>query len=597
MQSLFILLGAVFINKLSTRQMADSANANASNDEPTKDAIAQAPPASSSDSHIDANLDNEKHDLPSLPAKEDRARLNASVVCKYDTRLMPFVFLGLLLFWLDRTSIALARINGLEEDLHMRGAQFNMATMVFAITYLVFSVPSNLLIRRFGGGRWLPLVVCAWGMVTVGSAFVTSFGTLCLTRVLLGIAEAGFMGSVLLYLGFFYTSDELTARIGIFFASTPLSGSVGGLLAAALTRIRHPRLDRWPWIFLVEGILTFLLGLMAFFVLPNSPDKASFLTPEEKSLAQMRTQAQERWHFMQHTAPEGLRESRRRRPVSALDVLVEYQPATIAPAPNDTLRCETFRHAILHSITLLMTLGAFFTICALYSYSLFLPTIIATMGFGGSINDNLKATLLTVPPNVVGAVFCIVATQWSQRTGTFSIPLVTSSALASIGYILLLVGSFVAGSTPGVFDATGGDGNQTPSPPRVLPALQYVGTFFVAMGVNALSPLAMTWVSLNASPHYVRAIALGFIIMVGSFGGVVASFTYIKTAEPRYAAPYSLCKACSSALLGLATDTCRQIHCRPCSQPRVLPGDHARWRGHGDLDARREQEKRSGLAR
>jgi MFS family permease len=405
---------------------------------------------------------------------------------------MPITFLTWLVFYLDRANLALARINGLETDLRLQGAQFNIALMLFSILYILLNIPGNLVLRRVGARLWLPGIIIAWGIVTVASGFITNFAGLCVTRVFLGAAESSFLGGVLLYLGFFYTRDEIVTRIGIFYSSTPLANSIGGLLAGGLVQINYNGYNGWPWIFFIEGALTVVFGIASFILMPNTPAEANFLTPDEKIVAVHRMEAENTWIGVSGVA------------------VIELEPNSSQPRTlEDKLDWATAKRAILSPLTLMMAVGCFLSIETVTGYSFFLPTLIDAMGY-----KQLQATLMTVPPNFIAFVFVIAMARWSQRRGTTGTSLNLCAALGAVGFLLLLVGAYTGpGGLP-------------------LASLQYVGTFLVAMGVNAIPPLALAWLSINASPYYARAITLGFVIGFGSLAAFISAFTYIKTAGP-----------------------------------------------------------------
>lgn len=294
--------------------------------------------------------------------------LSKSILRKYDLRLIPTVFTAYTVFWLDRSNIALARVNGLEADLRLQAAQFNASLAVFFAAYIVFNIPANLIMRRLGGGRFLPALIVAWGLATLGSGFVEDFAGLCASRAFVGLAEAGFMGGVLLWLGFFYTNQEIVARIGIFLSSTPLAGSLGGLLAGGLSKIESGGYARWPWIFFIEGALTVLVGIAAFFIMPNTPETASFLTPEERIAAKDRMVLLDRRSFARRIAIISSNDS------STADIETTHgDKAALSKATSaggvtaadvntaDKLHKSTWKRAILHPITLMLTLGCFLT--------------------------------------------------------------------------------------------------------------------------------------------------------------------------------------------------------------------------------------------
>ncbi|KAG2001981.1 high-affinity nicotinic acid transporter [Coprinopsis cinerea AmutBmut pab1-1] len=168
--------------------------------------------------------------------------------------------------FIDRTAIGNARVAGLEKDLGMSGSDFNKALTVFYIFYTASDIPSNLILKRFGT-VWLAVLVVAFGLVALGSAFMTSYAGLIVTRVFLGLSEGGTLCGLVYTLSQFYRRHELVLRIGIFFGLAPsLSGAFGGLLASGLLRVDDMgSINSWRKILLVEGSLeltsTFQTGL------------------------------------------------------------------------------------------------------------------------------------------------------------------------------------------------------------------------------------------------------------------------------------------------------------------------------------------------
>lgn len=126
----------------------------------------------------------------------------------------------------------------------------------------------------------------AWGLVTMCLGFVRSFGSFVAVRAVLGITEGGLLPGMVLYLSGLYTRAEMALRIGIFYTAASLSGAFGGLLARGLSAIA-PRggLEGWRWIFIIEGLLTIVCGVIALVGLCSSLGTASFLTEEEREFA------------------------------------------------------------------------------------------------------------------------------------------------------------------------------------------------------------------------------------------------------------------------------------------------------------------------
>lgn len=150
-------------------------------------------------------------------------------------------------------------------------------------------LPSNLVLKKLSPKIWLPLLTTVWGTLTVCLGFVHGFGSFVGVRALLGVAEGGLLPGMVLYLSHFYRREELGLRIGIFYTAASLSGAFGGLLARGLSAIGPAGgLEGWRWIFIIEGLLTVLCGIISYIALPNSIQTAKFLSQEERNLAQSR---------------------------------------------------------------------------------------------------------------------------------------------------------------------------------------------------------------------------------------------------------------------------------------------------------------------
>jgi MFS family permease len=155
------------------------------------------------------------------------------------------------------------------------------------------------------------------------------------------------------------------------------------------------------------------------------------------------------------------------------------------------------RHALLSINTILFSLNFFAIITPIYSFSLFLPTIIRSLGY-----NSVKAQLLTVPANMSAFFTVLLAGHFSDKLQTRGPLMLLECSLAIIGYIMLIASK--------------------------QPLTQYGGTFFVAAGIFPCSPLVMGWLTNNLAPHYVRATGTGFQIMVANMAAFIATFTYLQ---------------------------------------------------------------------
>jgi sugar phosphate permease len=174
---------------------------------------------------------------------------------------------------LDRANIGNAKIEGLSEDLHLTGNQYNVVLALFFIPYILLEVPSNVLLRKFKRpSYYLGSLVTIWGIIMTMHGVVSNFGGLLAVRLLLGVFEAGFYPGAIYLCTFWYMPKELATRIAYFYCTSALSGAFSGLLAAAIAQMDGVGgYEGWRWIFLLEGIATTLLGVLCFFFLVDSP--------------------------------------------------------------------------------------------------------------------------------------------------------------------------------------------------------------------------------------------------------------------------------------------------------------------------------------
>ncbi|KAI9497585.1 major facilitator superfamily domain-containing protein [Zychaea mexicana] len=181
---------------------------------------------------------------------------------KLDRRIIPYISLLYLCSYLDRVNIGNAKIAGLMEDIDITESQYNWALSIFFIGYVLFEVPSNLMLKVLGPRIWISIIV---------------------------IAESALYPGVLFYLSVWYTRRQQALRIALFYGSSTLAGAFGGVLAYGIMHMEGLRgLSGWQWIFIIEAIPTLLLGVLTYFVLPDYPESARFLNEREREIIVMR---------------------------------------------------------------------------------------------------------------------------------------------------------------------------------------------------------------------------------------------------------------------------------------------------------------------
>ena len=207
-----------------------------------------------------------------------------SAIKKVSVRLVPFVALMFFINYLDRTAIAFAGPNGMNEDLGLSAAQFGFASGVFFIGYILLEIPSNLALHKFGARRWLARIMVSWGLVSVLFTWVSSVEQLYVLRFALGVAEAGFFPGAILFLSLWVPSRHRAKILALFYLAQPLTTVIGAPLAALLIQ-QHGLfgLDGWRVMYLGVSIPAIIIGIVAWFYLADSPAKAKWLNPDEKT--------------------------------------------------------------------------------------------------------------------------------------------------------------------------------------------------------------------------------------------------------------------------------------------------------------------------
>lgn len=230
--------------------------------------------------------------LPDQPAQAIDDSVGRSAIRKASLRLIPIIGLGYGCAYIDRTNISFASLQ-MNQDLHFSASVYGFGAGLFFLSYAACEVPSNLLLFRFGARKWLARIMFTWGILAIGMMFVRTPMQFYVMRFSLGMAEAGFFPGVLFYLMQWFPAEMRARTVSRFYISLPLSTAVMGVLAGALLNLRGTLgLSGWQWLFLVEGVPPVLLSVVFFFLLPDSPAHAPWLTPEERSFLERQLQNQ-----------------------------------------------------------------------------------------------------------------------------------------------------------------------------------------------------------------------------------------------------------------------------------------------------------------
>ncbi|KAK7754049.1 hypothetical protein SLS62_003895 [Diatrype stigma] len=415
------------------------------------------------------------------------------MVRKLDINIFPVVIALYILSFLDRVNIGNARLYGLEKDLGLQGNEYQLCVSMLFITYVLFELPTNLVLKLVQPKRFIPAVSVCWGLASLATGFVRTKGQLIALRLLLGAFEAGYFPAICFYLTFFYRRRELAVRVFFLFAASAVAGSCGGLLGYAVGLMDGAAaaggLAAWRWLMIVEGLPTVVFGVLSGLVLANDPYDARYLTDREKSFTPLRQRLD--------GTSLGLEGDKHK---------VDWQQCF-----------EAWRD---WKVWALATAQIGVTVM-LYGYSTFLPTIISALGYSG-----IQSNLLTIPCYACGAVVYLVVAYYSDRTGYRGYFTVGGCLTACAGYAIML-------GTPGY-----GAG------------AQYAGCMIIASGLYVAVGIPISWMPNNLPSHFKRAAGQGTSMTLGNTAGIFASFIYRTQDKPEYKLGHGLslafvfCSAC-----------------------------------------------------
>ncbi|WWD17598.1 hypothetical protein CI109_102039 [Kwoniella shandongensis] len=311
-----------------------------------------------------------------------------ALIRKIDWHIVPVLSILYLLSFLDRTNIGNASLFGLQPDLGLKGMQYSACLAIFFAFYVLFEVPSNMVMKAWRPSMWLPIIMVAWGIVITLTGIVKNFQGLFVARIFLGITEAGLFPGVSFFLTLWYRRHETNLRIALFFSAATVAGAFGGLLARLINLMDGVGgQEGWRWIFILEGILTIVVAIASFWMLYDYPDTAKFLSPAEKAFVK------DRLH---------------------LDSLVVL-------------------HAFLDYKIWLLSFIYIGALMPVYAFSLFSPTLIANLGYTAA-----TAQLLSVPPYVLAALTTVIAGFLSDRAGRRGVFILGFSLLGLVGFTMCI---------------------------------------------------------------------------------------------------------------------------------------------------------------
>jgi sugar phosphate permease len=300
--------------------------------------------------------------------------IGARTIQKVRTRILPYLLLLYIISFLDRINIGFAALT-MNQELGITSQQFGMLVGMFFISYSLFEIPSNLILHKVGARIWIARILVMWGVAASLGGFVHTVHQLYIARFLLGVAEAGYYPGMLLYLTYWFPRREQAQAIALFMTGIPISSVLGAPISGLiLDHVHWLGLSSWRWLLILEGIPAVMFGVLTYFVLPNRPAEAKFLTDTEKNWITSQLKSEEDHKSATHQ-------------LSAARALVHGRVWHLAGA-------AVFHGAVSNAV--------FF----------WMPQVVKTIALGYS---NTVIGLLVMVPYVIGLVTMILISHSSDR--------------------------------------------------------------------------------------------------------------------------------------------------------------------------------------
>jgi len=210
------------------------------------------------------------------------AGIEKETMRRVTVRIVPFLMACYFIAFVDRVNAGFAALQ-MNKDVGLSATDFGFGAGLFYITYVLFEIPSNLALQKVGARLWIARIMMTWGLVSAATAFVTGPNSFYAVRLLLGAAEAGFFPGVILYLTYWFPAEYRGRIVALFMVAVPISSFLGSPISATILQADNwLGLRGWRWLFILEALPAILLGAATWFVLPDRPSRAKWLSPDQR---------------------------------------------------------------------------------------------------------------------------------------------------------------------------------------------------------------------------------------------------------------------------------------------------------------------------
>jgi len=335
-----------------------------------------------------------------------------AILRKLDMHLLPLLMLLYLLSFLDRVNIgnvhsSIQKYKGITES------QYASIVGIFFVGYIMFEIPSNLVMKKMKPSRWIARIMVSWGVISTCMAWANSYSSLLICRSLLGVSESGFFPGILYYLTFWYPSEERALRIAFFFCAAAIAGIFGGFVAFAILKNMENVLGMhaYQWVFILEGIPSIIFGIFTWFFLPDFPSTATFLNDHEKNVLAMSLEQSETSTLSNKSTDQSVHGKSKVIQTMSSDKLSEDTNPKVQMLEKENSKFIHFaaiKATVLSSTVWFFAFLNFCLVTPLYCSAFFLPALLGKLGLSPIISN-----LLTVP---LYAVATVISLLWSRHS-------------------------------------------------------------------------------------------------------------------------------------------------------------------------------------
>ncbi|KAG7086386.1 hypothetical protein E1B28_002343 [Marasmius oreades] len=355
---------------------------------------------------------------------------------KIDRHILPLMCILYWIQFMDKTTLGSSAILGIREATHLTNNEYNWLGTIFYLAYLVCEYPQNLCLQRFPVGKWMSINIFVWAVALCSHTACKNFAGLFVVRCILGACEGSITAGFMIVTSMFYTRNEQTVRVGYWFLMNGTAQIMTAFISFGSLHIKTTGFEPWQWLMIICGALTLFCALAFWFLFPDSPTNAWFLTMRERAMAIKRIKENQTGVENKHFKKEQM--------IEAVTDPKTWLFALFAALDNVPNSLTNQRQIIISSFgfttfqtTLLGCVDGVVEIVTIWTGVLLCSRIPNSRAYVGAIY---------MVPNVVGAILINVL-PWSDKVGLLFAEWITG--VGTTGFVLALawVSTVTAGHT------------------------------------------------------------------------------------------------------------------------------------------------------